>query len=715
MVRIGEFLSLLKGVESTGEDEWRALCPAHHDTKPSLSIKLRGNKILIHCFARCTAEMICAALGIEVKDLFIDRGRSRAAIVAKYDYHDEKGKLLFQVCRTHPKSFFQRRPDGNGGWINKLNGTRRVLYRLPELLSTDVEQAVLVVEGEKDVDRLWSEGLAATCNPGGQGQWRPEYGKALAGRAVAVLADNDAPGKSHARDVAKWLDGIARKATTVDLPDLPPKGDVSDWLDAGNSPEDLLRLVNEALSVPRSSDGFHCSDTGNAQRFASLYHDDVKYCHVWGKWFVYDSTRWREDTKRLVNQLAKESVLRIHGEAAEAVDSKDRQEISRWALISESHPRINALIDMAKSEPGIAVEPDELDSDPWSLNVANGLLDLHGGYLASHQRSHLVTMLCPVEYDPEAICPQWEKFLQRVLREDEDLIAYVQRVVGYSLTGDTSEHKLFFLYGTGANGKSTFLETIRAILGDYARNASFETFLARRGSGPRNDLARLKGSRIVTAQEAGADRKLAEDVVKSIVGGDTITTRYLYKEHFEYVPQFKLFLAANHKPTVSGTDHAIWRRIQVIPFTVRIPPDEQDKHLVQTLREESPGILTWAVKGCMRWRELGELREPKAVTDATGEYRTEMDLFGDFFGERCILDDQEETSTARLYEAYREWCGEHSEHCECQRRLGMTLRERGLRRMKRGGTAHWLGIGLVEMEDRELVDHLAGNSPEGSL
>jgi putative DNA primase/helicase len=351
------------------------------------------------------------------------------------------------------------------------------------------------------------------------------------------------------------------------------------------------------------------------------------------------------------------------------------------------------MVNLAKSEPDIPVRISQLDADPWLLNCRNGTLDLRTGKLLPHHPENLCTKTIPVAFDPDAKCPLWISFLRRVMAGNPDLIKFLQRSIGYALTGSTGEQVMFFLYGLGANGKSTFIETCRNLLGDYAQQSDFDTFVTKKNDGPRNDLARLKGARLVAAVEAAQGRYLAEHVIKQVTGGDTITARFLYHEYFDFVPQFKLFLVANHKPVVVGTDEAIWRRIRLIPFTVRIPKEERDPQLLEKLRRELPGILAWAVRGCLQWQEDG-LGEPEAVSAATADYRREMDVMADFIEEHCVLGEHETVNAGLLYLTFQTWAEKNGEEVLTQKKFGTQLRERGFAADKKKGHRCWVGLGL---------------------
>lgn len=440
-------------------------------------------------------------------------------------------------------------------------------------------------------------------------------------------------------------------------------------------------------------DSYPWTDSGNADRLVDEIEGQAIYVASWGKWLIRDYTHWREDDDGAVLDRARR-LMRRYLERADDGDKVPSKSL-KFALRSEQAPRIHAMIHLATSDRRIAVTHDQLDRDPWLVGVRNGTVDLRTGCLRDAEPGDFITKVVPVEFDPDARCPTWERFLDQIFEGDTDLIRYLQRAIGYSLTGSVSEHVLFLCYGTGANGKTTFLETLRSLAGGYARQASFETFLAKRQGGIPNDVARLHGARLVTASEADSGRRLSESLVKQLTGGDIITARYLHREFFEFVPTFKLWLAANHKPAVYGTDHAIWRRIRLIPFSVTIPKEDQDRDLAEKLRLELPGILVWAVGGCVSWREH-KLGDAPAIEKATQAYREEEDVLGEFLAERCVLGVDRWVPVQDLFQAYRDWTEASGGPGFSKTKLGRILSERpeGLQSGKQGGRRVWFGIAL---------------------
>lgn len=437
----------------------------------------------------------------------------------------------------------------------------------------------------------------------------------------------------------------------------------------------------------------HLTDLGNAERLISHHGGDLLYCPAWNSWLIWDGSRWLKDETLEIDRRASDTVRHIYGEATAEPGEHSRKALAKHAIKSEAAGRVRAMIERARSL--VSVSPADFDKDPYLLNVANGTLDLKTGDLRPHERTDRITKIAPVVYDPDAECPTWLAFLDRIMASNQGLIGFLRRAIGYALTSDTSEQVLFFLHGAGANGKSTFLEAAATMLGDYARQTPSDSLMAKRGASIPNDLAALFGSRFVTAVEAGESRRFAEVLVKQMTGGDRIAARFLHAEFFEFKPTFKVFLAANHKPQIRGTDHAIWRRIRLIPFEVTIPEAEQDKHLLTKLREELPGVLAWAVSGCLEWQQEG-LQPPGEVLAATAAYRRDMDVLRHFLEEECVVEGEAMVGSTTLYGAYKEWyaqSGEPAKERLGRRALANRMVELGFNSVK-SGTFMWIGLRL---------------------
>lgn len=442
--------------------------------------------------------------------------------------------------------------------------------------------------------------------------------------------------------------------------------------------------------------GFNLTDMGNAERLIARHGEDLAYAYPWGSWLVWNGVRWERDASGAVHRMAKATVRAIYHEAGEARDSNERKELARHATRSEAQARVDAMIALAKSE--VPVQPEELDANPWALNVENGTLDLRSGELRPHRREDRITKVAGTRYDPDAAAPVFERFLGRVL-PSEELRGFVQRMVGYALTGDVSEQVLPFLHGGGANGKSTLINAVMEALGDYAQQAAPEILTAKKGSHP-TELADLQGARFVASVEVEDGRRLAEALVKQLTGGDRVKARFMRGDFFEFNPTHKVLLAANHKPPIEGTDRAIWRRIKLIPFDVTIPDAEKDERLPEKLRAELPRILAWAVRGCLAWQRDG-LGEPDEVRRATQEYRQEMDVLAAFIEERCVIHKDATAPAAALWDAWKDWAETSNEEVGTQKRFGGRLGERELFTSfpytsgPHKGRKGWRGIGLA--------------------
>ncbi|MDP9373602.1 MAG: phage/plasmid primase, P4 family, partial [Chloroflexota bacterium] len=462
---------------------------------------------------------------------------------------------------------------------------------------------------------------------------------------------------------------------------------------------------------------FPLTDDGNARRLVARYGHLFRHCPKWGKFLAWDGRRWRVDDTGAVMRLAKQTARALLREAADIPDDAASRGLTRWAQTSQSRTRLEAMVELAKSEPGVPVEPDQLDADPWLLNVENGTLDLRTGDLRPHDRADLITKLAPVAFDPDAAAPTFDHFLARIFDNNQRLIGFVQRSVGYALTGDTREQAAFFWFGGGANGKSTLAKLLLDLLGDYARQTPTETLMAKRGEGIPNDVAVLKGARLVAATETDEGRRLSESLLKQMTGGDRIAARFMRAEWFEFTPQFKIVLSGNHRPQIRGTDDGIWRRIRLVPFAVQIPEAERDERLPERLRAELPGVLAWAVRGCLAWQRDG-LAAPPEVTAATSAYRGEMDVLAQWLVECCALDPAATATAGDLYDSYRWWMEDAGERPLPQRMFGLRLQERGFTsRRGTGGVRLWRGVRLATVAGgggnvSDIDQARAGRQPE---
>jgi putative DNA primase/helicase len=474
-----------------------------------------------------------------------------------------------------------------------------------------------------------------------------------------------------------------------------PEGMATKWgtisADGGVSLGTLFLLAKEHGYIPTSGEE-RCTDTGNAQRLVRLFGKGLRFVPTFGKWLFWDGARWAFDEDGQIYRFAKQTAKSLYEEAVREPNDDRRRALAKHAANSENASRIEAMIRLAWSEPGVSLQPAALDADDWSLNVHNGTLDLKTGALRRARESDFNTKRASVAFDPNAVCPSWERFVLEVMGGDVELVSYLQRALGYSLTGNTSEQCVFFLHGFGANGKSTLLNTVRTLLGDYAMNCPAETLMVKREGGISNDIARLRGARFVAASETEDGHRLAESLLKQLTGGDAVTARFLHQEFFDFIPRFKIFLAANHKPIISGGDHGIWRRIHLIPFEVTFPEGARDVHLGDKLSLESPGILNWMLDGLAAYQREG-LKLPMAARSATDQYRTEMDVIGQWIDERCTREPSAATQASTLFVDFDLWARLNGRRQTTSMRFYQKLTEQGFRKVK-SSAMYYQGLAL---------------------
>lgn len=670
-------------------------------------------------------------------------------IVATYDYTDEVGALLFQVVRKVGKQFRQRKPDGNGGWEWKLGDIRRVPYHLPRLRAAASDATVYIVEGEKDVETLEARGLVATCNPGGAGKWHfvAEVAReAIDARPVIVIADKDLPGYRHAQQVAASLP----KATILECPDTK---DISDHLAAGGSLADL-RPINSAsyddeppdpvapndddeevpledtdaeifASQPRTN------DEGNAQAVLAYCGKDFRYAVKWTRWLAWTGTHWalkgaEHRLFRCVVKVAQREyhfcLKRIAAIKKELVEESKRNGLNspkgialadqvaaenillKWHHQSQNKAKVEACITQLES--CVGVDHEDLDEDPWLLNCENGTVDLRTGDLRPHERDDLITRCLAIPFLAEQRAPAWENFLSQCMGGSALLTTYLQRLVGYTLTASTQEHLLVFCYGTGSNGKSTFLRVLQNLLGPYAVAAPRTMLFAQKaGEVHPTELATLYGRRLGVCSEVGEDAALDEAKVKDLTGGDVISCRRMHEDFWDFAPTHKLWLGGNHRPVIKGTDDGIWRRLRVVPWLVKFDGETKDPTLSAKLAAEIPGVLAWAVKGCLEWQRVG-IADPPDVLDATAQYRGNSDVLGEFFKAHVVFHADGRMAAKALRSIYESWCEEMGHLPVGARKFGARLRIQGVTdtTMRADGRVinAWAGARLLAAYERPV-------------
>lgn len=622
-----------------------------------------------------------------------------------------------------------RKPDGApfefpGGEPHKSHTPRG--QKLGLLLSRSMRSGAIPEDADVDI----FEGEADCCaavNAGAKyviglpgAKFKPEVmtylQRLLAGCSwrVTMYPDPGADGVRCGRRVARALRSVG-----VNLRIAPPPGDddidkrlrqeadkaaaLRRWRDAaipaskiyGEEERPAKRQAAGGVEQSKGADLFKLTDLGNAERFKAQHCDRVLYDPSAG-WRVWDGQRWALDTSGEVPRLVHATVRSIFAEAAEASNPDEAQRIGQWAVKSQSRDRLAAIPAVAQSL--MTVDPRKLDADPWALNFLNGTLDLKTGTLRPHQREDFITRLAPVEYDPAATHPIFEKVIHQSM-PDEELRRYAQKIFGITAIGEQVDDLFILVYGPGGTSKTTMVEPFKKALGDYAVTVEPESLMAtgRGGCGAaRPDIARLCGVRYAISTEVEDGSKLAVGLIKRLSGGDTITARRLYREEFEFIPRFTLWIVSNHRPKADSADDGLWRRVKVIPFDQVIPEDQRDPRIKQAMMAEClPAFLRWAVDGVRLYLEEG-LKTPDAVKAATREYQESMDPLTDFIETCCIITSKERIESAELRKAYLQFC--EDEGCRyplSPKQFGERLRSMGFRPFKSHGIRGFEGLGLI--------------------
>ena len=448
-------------------------------------------------------------------------------------------------------------------------------------------------------------------------------------------------------------------------------------------------LVTSAQSPPEQAHKviYELDGIGNGERFVSMFSQDARYCYKLKEWYVWDTTRWT------VRQDRVEGMAKL---AARSIDSESHRKRS------STKRGLDEILHLARSEPGMSIDISKLDGDPMLFNCMNGTIELQSGTLRKHARHDLFTKISPASFDLDAKCPRWELFLNQIFNHDVELVKYIQRMTGYMMTGLTTEHCLFFMYGLGQNGKSVLASALMHIFGDYGQRAPAELIMKADRTSPGSaspDLARLRGARLVVTSELEEQQRFGEARIKDLTGGDRIVARSLYKDPVEFDPTHKLLLYGNHKPTITGTDQGIWRRMRLIPFDVTISESDRDPDLLESLKAERDGILAWMVEGCLQW-QCDQLSTPASVSNATQDFRGQSDHIGSFIGECCDLADGLYVAKGDLYTAYQLWCSREGQDPLAKNTLSTRISQRGINSKLTKACRMWIGIEL-----RDEVSH----------
>ncbi len=693
---------------------WRCLCPAHDDASPSLDIDPGADgRLLFACRASCSNADVLAAL--KSRGLWPPAGdtprRTTAAAPPShgkfgrptdtYRYLSASGDLVGVVCRwdlEDGKQILPALPTATG-WRWAAMPAPRPLYRLGDLLRrTDAQ--VLVVEGERKADdaAMLLPDLVVVSWAGGsqampQTDWTP-----LAGRRVLMWPDNDDPGDKAMARVAGMLMPIAAEIKLIRRDTSKTKGwDVGEairtdgwsadqvvefmqarvevWADkppaVQSSPVTQLRQTSSPIPKPALIAPPTNSEDMIAEEFCRRHATNMRHVAAWGRWFHWSGTHWKEELTLLAFDMARH-VARDFAAAAEEYKPGSGKSIAQsrtWA----------GVVRAVAADRRVGVASDIWDTDKWTLNTPGGTVDLRSGEVRPANPNDHITKITNTAPDFAMPTPEWNKFIARVTNESAELISFLRRMAGYSLTAETREHALFFLYGLGANGKSTFVNTIAGCMGDYAVTSPIETFTEQKSDKHLTEIARLRGARLVTSTETSEGRRWNDSRINQLTAGDKVAANFMRQDMFEFVPQFKLVIAGNHKPGLRSVTEGVRRRFNLLPFTASIPVAERDQELPEKLRAEWPGILAWMISGCVEWQETG-LRQPKIVSQATAEYMEAEDAISAWLEDCCERDTAYFTEAKDLFASWRIWSEASGEYTGSQKGLGQKLEAKGLYR-----------------------------------
>lgn len=725
--------------------EYVSLCPVHHEDTPSFYFKeTESNKILFHCFGGCSQESIINELkkrNLFSSDLILKRNTlpvgvsyfwPPSSILKKHnkEINSETQKTFTDIYTYYSKDYktilgYVVRYEGHGGkdlipyfkykdnkyWTSGLGdfSKDRTLYNI-HLLNSETK-IIYFVEGEKCAKRLqkyfndnnYKDTVVLTWLGGTSSVTKSNY-LDIKGYKIYLWPDNDKVGHRAMKKLHELLCNT-NEVQFVDTSNFTQNGyDTYDYL---NEKKDLkdLKFVNknndDDIKKNEKSVDFklshHLTDLGNARRLIDNNKDNIKYCNK-VDWFYFNSEIWKQDEESYILKLATQTAEKIIDEISENSDEEEVKAITKHCTSSQQLSKLKAMIEVAKSIDNVTIQPTKFDQDNFLFCVKNGVLDLKQNKLISFDKEQYISKQSLVEYNKDSTCENWLKFLNKIFNNNQELISYLKRAVGYSLTGSTQEQIMLLLWGTGSNGKSVFCETLKLLHGDYAVSTNIDMLLID-SNGKKdtstNSLARLKGQRLVLGSEIPQNAKFNESRIKEITGQDTISARFLFKEFFDFIPKFKLFIRSNYRPEIAGEDLGIWRRIHCVPFNVNIKDNEKDKDLLNKLKLELSGILNWALEGVKDWLSEG-LNPPLIITEAVSNYKDEMDIIGQWVEDCCEVDVNAKISSKLLLKNFNDWALSQGERHRSMRYLKPALENRGFYRQSTVGGKFYVGLRLKE-------------------
>lgn len=630
------------------------------------------------------------------RDLVLPPNDHPGRYAAAWLYEDDAGGVMFRIRNEDPLShkktgvwplcWCQNRETQQAGWRFKEPSKGPFpLFNL-KALQANPNARVLIVEGEPSADAgmelLESSDWVVVTWAGGSGRVKDTNWTPLFGRQIWIWPDNDKNGRKAALDITTILAASKPSIVKID-PAWPEKFDIADaqkagwttagaieWLEIQFIPfEGGAKAIRGAVVEDR---GVSQGDIFIADRFLAKHKEDVRYCPSRG-WLIWDGRRWALDEREGIVKLAEHIVRDLYREAADVDDEKERAELVKFATICSRVERLRGALAIAR--PHVVVVQNDLDTDGFLLNCRNGTVDLRTNDIKPHDRADLITKLVDIDYDPTAEAPRFHRFLQEIFDGKTEIIEYLQKAIGHSFTSDQREQCLHFLHGAGSNGKSTLVEVLLEVAGEYGQVSPPETLLARVGDSIPTEIARMCGSRFVAMSETGESKAIDEATVKKLTSSEPIAARFLHRDYFQFKPSHHLWLSSNHKPHISGADLGIWRRIRLIPFTQTFPIDGAVK---EALMGELSGVLDWVVRGAAAWFADGKLMPPSEILNATAQYRSEQDVLDEFLRECCEEDIHAEIKSKDLYEAYTAWAKESGERYPWSKKfLARRLGDRG--------------------------------------